>query len=123
MDSDKIFKIIKTMPNYDDSLKENYMHRIAIAINFIEAKLRKDVDKNNEIILILCAALVNLWITMEKCSTQNTTSFSANGYNIKKDSKKQCFLAKKLFDHWRATAANMLVDEGFSFFAIKEQTK
>ena len=123
MDKDKIFKIVKTFSNYDEELRERYLHRIAIAINFIETKLRENVEKNNEIILTLCAALVNLWITMENCSCDNTTSFSANGYKIKKNLKRQCLIANKLFDHWRAVAAKYLIDEGFSFFAIKENAK
>ena len=121
MDKDKILNIIKQMPNYNEDLTEKYTQLILIAINLIETKLKKNIKKDNEIILKLCAVMVNLWVVLENCSNYPSGSFAGNGYKIKKDAKKECFFAKKLFDHWRALSANFLVDEGFSFFAIKEQ--
>ena len=119
MDKDKILKLIEQMPNYNEELIEKYNQLILIAINLIEAKKKKNINKYNEIVLKLCAVMVNLWIVLENCSNYPSGSFAGNGYKIKKDAKKECFFAKKLFDHWRSLAANFLVDEGFSFFAIK----
>lgn len=121
MDKEKILNLIKQMPNYKEELIEKYTQLILIAINLIETKLKKNTKKDNEIILKLCAVMVNLWVVLENCSNLPSGSFAGNGYKIKKDAKKECFFAKKLFDHWRALSANFLVDEGFSFFAIKEK--
>lgn len=122
MDKEQILNIIKQMPNYNEELIEKYTQLTLIAINLIEAKLKKNTKKDNQVVLKLCAAMVNLWIVLENCSNTPSGSFAGNGYKIKKNAKKECYFAKKLFDHWRALSANFLVDEGFSFFAIKEQT-
>lgn len=121
MDKEKILNLIKQMPNYNEELNEKYTQLILIAINLIEAKLKKNTKKDNEIVLKLCAVMVNLWVVLENCSNYPSGSFAGNGFKIKKDAKKECLFAKKLFDHWRALSANFLVDEGFSFFAIKEK--
>ena len=120
MDKEKILNILKSMPNFNKDLIEKYKQRIEIAITCVEAKLVKKADKAQDVLTYLCAALVNLWITMEICANSASGSFAGNGYKIKKNTKKQFYFAKKMFDHWRSTAANFLVDEGFSFFAIKE---
>lgn len=120
MEKEKILNILKSMPNFNEDLIEKYKQRIEIAINCVETKLNRKSDKGKDILNHLCAALVNLWITMEICATSASGSFAGNGYKIKKNTKKQFYFAKKMFDHWRSTAANFLVDEGFSFFAIKE---
>ncbi len=120
MNKEKILEILKSMPNFNDDLTDKYKHQINIAINVIDAKLKQNVEKNNDILSNLCAVLVNLWITMEVCSTSFSGSFAGNGYKIRKNVKKQYLMAKQLVDYWRALASDFLVDEGFSFFAIKE---
>ena len=123
MDKEKIYSILKSMDNFKEELKEKYTQLILIAINLISAKLKDKKLKENDALLMLCASLVNLWITTETCANSPTGSFSGNGYRIRKDSKKQLKLAKKLFETWRAICSFLLVDEGFSFFAVKEFSK
>ncbi len=123
MDSEQILNILKKTTDYSEDLKDRYTQLIAIAINFIKSKLKNKKDEKNEILTMLCASLVNLWITAQICANSPTGSFSGNGYKIKKNSKKQLEIAKKLFEGWRATAASLLIDEGFSFFSTKEYCK
>lgn len=120
MDSEQILKILKKTTDYSEDLKDRYNQLILIAINFIKSKLKNKRDEKNEILTMLCASLVNLWITTQICANSPSGSFAGNGYKIKKDSKKQLSMAKKLFEGWRATAASLLIDEGFSFFSTKE---
>lgn len=123
MDSEQILNILKKTTDYSEDLKDRYTQLIAIAINFIKSKLKNKKDEKNEILTMLCASLVNLWITAQICANSPTGSFAGNGYKIKKNSKKQLEIAKKLFEGWRATAASLLIDEGFSFFSTKEYCK
>lgn len=123
MDKDKIYAILKSMDNFDEEIKEKYIQLILIAINHITAKLKDEKFAKEDAVLMLCASLVNLWITTEICANSPTGSFSGNGYRIRKDSRKQLKLAKKLFETWRAICAYFLTDEGFSFFAVKEFSK
>lgn len=123
MDSEQILKILKKTTDFKEDLKDRYDQLISIAINFIKSKLKKKTDENNDILTMLCASLVNLWITTQICTNSPTGSFAGNGYKIRKDSRKQIEIAKKFFESWRATAASLLVDEGFSFFSTREYCK
>ena len=93
-----------------------------IAINQIQARCKKiELNETNcELLNMVCACLVNLWISSAVAAKSPTGSVSANGYKICKNSKEQVHHAKQLFDHWRGCAAHLLVDEGFAFFAQKE---
>ncbi len=123
MDNEQILKILEKTTDYKEDLKEKYEQLISIAINFIKSKLKNKREENNEILTMLCASLVHLWITAQICANSPSGSFAGNGYKIKKNSKKQLEIAKKLFENWRAIAASLLVDEGFSFFSTKEYCK
>ncbi len=123
MQKEKILDVLKTTLNFKEEFYDKYLQLTLIAINQIESKLKKGADKNSYVLVMLCAAMVNLWVNMEICSNSPSGSFSGNGYRITKNSRRQYELSQKLFDHWRAQAANFLVDEGFSFFATKKMTE
>ncbi len=82
------------------------------------------LDENkNQILNMVCACLVNLWLHLSSAANNATERFSANGYSVSKNSDKQVKHAKKLFDEWRSYAASILLDEGFAFFAPKDVIK
>ena len=120
---------LKTTSNNDDlknelneKIKKQQLFLIDIAINQIQSICKKIElnEANNELLNMVCACLVNYWITSSNAINEPTGSIKANGYSINKNSKEQTLLAQKLFDHWRSRAAHLLIDEGFAFFTQKE---
>ena len=92
---------------------------VDIVILQVESRRKPiELDENkNQILNMVCACLVNLWLHLSNAANNSTERFSANGCSINKNSDKQIKNAKKLFDEWRSFAASLLVDEGFAFFA------
>ena len=119
LNKDKIFKYIKEILQFDDSLNEKYKELIDIAEEDIKSKLKKDVNKNSHILNMLCTYLVNYWIILENCANSTSGRFSGNGYTIYKNTKTEYENALNLLNHWRAKAANLIVDTEFSVSAIK----
>ncbi len=94
-------------------------------MNQVQSLCRKIKLKQSDSLVLnmVCASLVNLWLTMANLNSNSIDSLSVNGYTIKKNQNKQVILAKKLFDEWRSKAAHLLIDEGFAFFTPMEQLK
>ena len=111
---------LNTEAELDNKLKKQQF-LVDIAINQIQSRCKKtQLDETSSNLLnLVCACLVNLWLNYEDATTDPTGTLKANGYSISKNSKEQLLLAKKLFDQWRSCAAHLLVDEGFTFFAQK----
>lgn len=88
-----------------------------LAISRVESWLREGVEPKDEPILnMLAAALVNLWASNANASSSSSGSFAAGGYSITKDSSAEINAAKTEFDRWRAECAHLLIDDGFAFY-------
>lgn len=121
MDVNKVLSAFFDMANISESEKSKYLPMANIAINQVESRCKKDIsEKDTPILIMLCAAMLNLWTSLSKSNNDPTGRFSGNGYSISKDSKKQVEIANCLFDRWRVEAAHLLIDEGFAFFSSKE---
>lgn len=121
MDVNKVLDVFFDMADISEREKSKYLPMANIAINQVESRCRKDVnEKDIPVLTMLCAAMVNLWISLSQANNYPTGRFSGNGYSISKDSKKQIESANCLFDRWRVEASHLLVDEGFAFFSSKE---
>ena len=137
INKEKIVEILKNInelninnnyENSEDTFNKNFqkhMFLIDIAINQIKSRCKKiELDEpNTNLLNMVCACLVNLWLNCADASTSPTGTIKANGYRISKNSKEQIAIAKKLFDHWRSCAAHLLIDEGFAFYTQKELIK
>lgn len=116
----------KTLENNASKQLQKIEALIEIVILQVESRrkpMKKPDIKKDQILNMVCACLVNLWLHLSSAANNTTERFSANGYTISKNYDKQIKHAKKLFDEWRASAAPLLIDEGFSFFAPKDVIK
>ena len=121
MDVNKVLSAFFDMANISEGEKSKYLPMANIAINQVESRCKKDIsEKDTPVLIMLCAAMLNLWTSLSKSNNDPTGRFSGNGYSISKDSKKQVEIANCLFDRWRVEAAHLLIDEGFAFFSSKE---
>lgn len=111
--------------NNDENELNNQLKKqqflVDIAMNQIQSRCKKTTlsENSNNLLDMVCACLVNLWLNYEDATNSPTGTLKANGYSINKNSKDQLTIAKKLFDQWRSCAAHLLIDEGFTFFAQK----
>ncbi|MDE5600290.1 MAG: hypothetical protein K2I60_01595 [Oscillospiraceae bacterium] len=121
MDKTKIMEAFADMAGLNSEEVLKYSSLAILAASQVEAQCKSDVVPSKEPVLVmLCAALVNLWANLASASNDPSGRFSGNGYSITKNSKSQMQTAQALFDRWRIEAAGLLVDEGFAFFASKE---
>ena len=119
MNKEKIFKNIKDILHFDNNLDERYKELIDTAEEHIKSKLKKNVDKNSYVLTMFCTYLVNYWIVLENCANSKSDRFSGNGYTISKNTKIEHDNALNLLNHWRAEAADLIVDQKFNISAIK----
>ncbi len=121
MDETKVLQAYQSMAGLTEEQAKAQQALVPIAIAQVESACRPGVDSSAEPILVmLAAALVNLWASRADASASPTGSFSGNGYTIEKDAEDERQGAEVLFDNWRAEAAALLVDDGFVFLPTEE---
>ena len=73
MDVNKVLDAFFDMANISESEKSKYLPMANVAINQVEARCKKSVnEKDIPVLTMLCAAMINLWISLSKANSDPT---------------------------------------------------